>query len=229
LAREPAFIKNFPLEAEDLVSGIQNGFSALEFESAKSSVVKSIKQRDLLNTWLRLYARAQAMPRMDEYQPARMEDEAPDLVYYSIDIAPQPPRLTILSDGTRMSTAYGHTGKGKFLDEYLGPRLAPIVMPIYFFCIQRKLPVYTIAHIDDAYGRLVAYERLLLPFSETGGEVTQIIASLKTISEDGGFEIRNLMRANDILPTPKLRAVIDQDLFHRAPGRIQPGDLLEFN
>ncbi len=201
----------------------------MEFESAKPSVVKSIKQRDLLNTWLRLYARTQAMPRTDEYQPARIEDEAPDLVYYSIDMTSQPPRLTILSDGTRMSTAYGHTGKGKFLDDYLGPRLAPIVMPVYFFSIQRKLPIYTIAHIDDAYGRLVAYERLLLPFSEAGGEVTHIIASLKTISENGGFEIRNLMRGNDVLPMPKLRAVIDQELFHRAPGRIQAGDLLEFN
>ncbi len=201
----------------------------MEFESAKPSVVKSIKQRDLLNTWLRLYARAQSLPRMDEYQPARIEDEAPDLVHYSIDTAPQPPRLTILSDGTRMSTAYGHTGKGKLLDEYLGPRLAPLVMPVYYHCIQRKLPIYTIAHIDDAYGRLVAYERLLIPFSESGGEVTHIIASLKTISEDGGFEIRNLMRGSDALPTPKLRAVIDQDLFHRTPGRIVPGDLLEFN
>ena len=158
-----------------------------------------------------------------------MEDEAPDLVHYSIDTAAQPPRLMILSDGTRMSTAYGHTGKGKLLDEYLGPRLAPLVMPIYHYCIQRKLPIYTIAHIDDAYGRLVAYERLLLPFSEAGGEVTHIIASLKTISEDGGFEIRNLMRGNDALPTPKLRAVIDRELFHRAPGRIEAGDLLEFN
>jgi hypothetical protein len=229
LAREPAFIENFPLEVEDLLSGIQNGFFVLEFESAKPSVVKSIKQRDLLNTWLRLYARAQAMPRMAEYQPARMEDEAPDLVYFTVDNALQPSRLTIVSDGTRMSTAYGHTGKGKQLDEYLGPRLAPIVMPVYHHCIQRKLPVYTIAHIDDSYGRLVAYERLLIPFSETGGEVTHIIASLKTISEDGGFEIRNLMRGNDALPAPKLRAVIDQDLFHRAPGRIQAGDLLEFN
>ena len=201
----------------------------MEFESAKPSVVKSIKQRDLLNTWLRLYARAQIMPRMDEYQPARMEDEAPDLVYYSIDTATQPPCLTIQSDGTRMSTAYGHTGKGKQLDEYLGPRLAPIVMPVYYVCIQRKLPVYTIAHIDDTYGRLVAYERLLLPFSETGVAVTHIVASLKTISEDGGFEIKNLMRGNDSLPTPKLRAVIDQNLFHRAPGRIEAGDLLEFS
>ena len=201
----------------------------MEFESANPSVVKSIKQRDLLNTWLRPYARAQIVPRMDEYHPERMEDEAPDLVYYSIDSTPQPPRLTILSDGTRMSTAYGHTGKGKQLDQYLGPRLAPIVMPVYYVCIQRKLPVYTIAHIDDAYGRLVAYERLLLPFSETGVAVTHIIASLKTISEDGGFEIRNLMRGNASLPMPKLRAVIDQNLFHRAPGRIEAGDLLEFS
>jgi hypothetical protein len=200
----------------------------VEFESARPSVVKSIKQRDLLNTWLRLYARAQSMPRMSGYQPERLEDELPDLVFYTVDTAHAPPRLTIQSDGTRMSSAYGHTGKGKFLDEYLGARLAPIVMPVYYHCIARKLPVYTIANIDDVYGRIVAYERLLLPFSD-GGEVTHIIASLKTISEDGGFEIKNLMRGNDSLPTPKLRSVIDRDLFHRSPGRIEAGDVIEFN
>ena len=221
-------MKYFPLTPKIWRFAIQNGFSPLDFESAKPSVVKSIKQRDLLNTWLRLYARAQTMPRIEEYQPARIEDEAPDLVYYEIDTRVQPPRLTILSNGTRMSTAYGHTGKGKHLDDYLGPRLAPVVMPVYHACIQRRLPVYTIAHIDDAYGRLVAYERLLLPFSDKAGDVTHIIASLKTISEDGGFEIRNLMRGSEALPTPKLRAVIDQDLFHRAPGRIAAGDLIEF-
>ena len=200
----------------------------MEFESAKPSVVKSIKQRDLLNTWLRLYARTQSMPRMAEYQPERIEDELPDLVFYTVDASSNPPRLIIQSDGTRMSNAYGHTGKGKLLDDYLGPRLAPIVMPVYYECIARRLPVYTIATIDDIYGRLVAYERLLLPFSD-GGEVTHILASLKTISEDGGFEIKNLMRGNDSLPTPKLRSVIDRDLFHRAPGRIAAGDVIGFD
>jgi hypothetical protein len=202
--------------------------SALEFESAKPSVVKAIKQRDLLNTWLRLYARKQSMPRIEEYQPDRLEDELTDLVFYTVDTAPEPPRLTIQSDGTRMSNAYGHTGKGRFLDEYVGPRLAPFVMPVYYQCITRALPVYTIANIDDAYGRIVAYERLLLPFSE-GGNVTHVIASLKTISEDGGFEIKNLMRGSDTLPKPKLRAVIDRDLFHRAPSRIAAGDVIEFD
>jgi hypothetical protein len=202
--------------------------AALEFASADPSIVKSIKQRDLLNTWLRLYARTQSMPRIEEYQPARIEDEAPDLVHYTVETALEPPLLTIQSDGTRMSNAYGHSGKGLHLNEDLGPRLAPVVMPIYYQCIKRALPVYTIANIDDIYGRVVAYERLLLPFTD-GGTVTHIIASLKTISEDGGFEIKNLMRGNDTLPTPKLRSVIDRNLFHRAPGRISAGDVIEFN
>jgi hypothetical protein len=199
----------------------------VEFESANPTIVKSIKQRDLLNTWLRLYAREQSMPRIEEYQPERFADELPDLVFYIVDTGHAPPRLLIESDGTRMSSAYGHTGKGRYLDDYLGPRLAPVVMPVYYECLRRTLPVYTISSIDDVEGRIVAYERLLLPFSQRGN-VTHLIASLKTISEDGGFEIRNLMRGNDALPTAQLRSVIDRDLFNRTPGRIPAGDVIEF-
>jgi len=200
----------------------------MDFESANPTVVKSIKQRDLLNTWLRLYARDQKLPALAEYQPERIDDEMPDLVFFSVDATQKPPHIIIDSDGTRMASAYGHTGKGRRLEEYLGARLAPLVMPVYYECIRRRLPAFTIAHIDDIYGRIVAYERLLLPFAERGGAVSHILGSLKTISEDGGFEIRNLMRGNETLPVPKLRTIIDRDLYHRAPGRIPSGDLLEF-
>ena len=100
----------------------------MDFESANPTVIRSIKQRDLLNTWLRLYAPAQRLPRIGEFQPARIEDELPDLVFLTVEKA-KPARLIIDSDGTRMSIAYGHTGKGRYLDEYLGARLAPLVMP----------------------------------------------------------------------------------------------------
>ena len=199
----------------------------MNFESANPTVIKSIRQRDLLNTWLRLFAPAQRLPRIGEFQPSRIEEELPDLVFMTVEKA-EPLQLIIDSDGTRMSIAYGYTGKGRYLDEYLGARLAPLVMPIYQQCVARALPVYTVSHVDDACGRIVAYERLLLPFSENGG-VSQIIASLKTISEDGSFEIRNLMRGSATLPTPKLRTVIDRELFHRTPGRIASADLIEFN
>jgi len=200
---------------------------ALDFASAAPSVVKSIRQRDLLNTWLRLYARGQMVPAIWEYQPARLEEELSDLIYYTVDISAPTPRLIIQSEGTRISRAYGQTGKGVLLDDYIGPRLAPFVMPIYYECVARGLPVYSVADVDDIYGRVVAYERLLLPF-QTDGKVCHVIASLKTFCEDGGFEIKNLMRGNDALPRPKLRTVIDRDLFHRAPGRIAAADVVEF-
>lgn len=200
----------------------------MDFESANPTIVKSIKQRDLLNTWLRLYAREQKLPSIGEYRPERVEDEMPDLVFFTIDATQRPPHIMIDSDGTRMASAYGHTGKGQRLEHYLGPRLAPLVMPVYYESIRRRLPAFTVAHVDDVYGRIVAYERLLLPFSDRDSTVTHIIGSLKTISEDGGFEIKNLMRGNETPPVPKLRTIIDRDLYHRAPGRIPTGDVLEF-
>lgn len=199
----------------------------MDFESANPTIVKSIKQRDFLNTWLRLFVRTQTLPRIAEFQPARIEEELPDLVFLKVENA-KTPRLIIERDGARLMSAFGNSGAGKYLDEYLGSKLAPLITPIYHECLKRALPVYTIANVDDTFGRIVAYERLLLPFSEGSG-VTHVIASLKTICEDGGFEIRNLMRGSDSLPATKRRAVIDRDLFHRAPGRIPTGDLIEFS
>ncbi|WP_284270322.1 hypothetical protein [Bradyrhizobium iriomotense] len=40
---------------------------------------------------------------------------------------------------------------------------------------------------------------------------------MKTISDDGGFEIKNPMRGNNAMSHPKPRAAIDHDLFDRAP------------
>jgi hypothetical protein len=204
-----------------------SGIAAVKFESTKPSIVKSIKQRDLLNAWLRLYAGTQLAPAIDDYHPERLREELADLVYYSVDPVQQPPRLTIQSNGTRISEAYGQTGKGRYLDEYVGVRLAGLVMPVYHQCVTRKLPVYSICELDDIHGRVVAYERLLLPFAQGHG-VSHVIASVKTISLDGGFEIRNLMRGDEV-PRIKFCSVIDQDLFHQMPGRIPARDVIEFN
>jgi hypothetical protein len=115
-----------------------------------------------------------------------------------------------------MAQAYGTTGpgnRGRYLDEYLGADAAAEVLPIYHECIRRARPVYTVSTIDDRHGRRVVYERLLLPFSDDIA-VTDIIASLKTISDDGGFEVANLLRSPDRKPVFALRAVID-----RGPAR----------
>lgn len=202
-----------------------------QFESSAPSVIKSIRQRDFLNTWLRLYARDQRPPRFADFHPERMADEIADLVTYRVDSTAKPPRIIIDSDGSRMANAYGRDGVssiGVNLTDYIGPKLAPMVMPIYYACIARELPVFTISRVVDSHGRPVDYERLLLPFSDGTG-IDRILASLKTISEEGAFEIRNLMRTNDALPVYRLRTVIDRDLFHAKPVRKDSSDTIEFN
>jgi hypothetical protein len=108
--------------------------------------------------------------------------------------------------------------------------MAQLVLPIYHECADRTLPIYSISLVDDVEGRTVAYERLLMPFS-AGSGITHIIASLKTISEDGKFEINNLLRDPGKLPEYKLRAVIDQDLAINLASvgreRSIPGDAPE--
>ncbi|MGY4427936.1 hypothetical protein ACVWWO_000413 [Bradyrhizobium sp. F1.13.1] len=71
-----------------------------------------------------------------------------------------------------MPAAYGKTGKGRRLDEYVGPRLVASVMPVYHLCVARRFPVYTVSDLEDAAGHRVEYERLLLPFG-AASEVTQ--------------------------------------------------------
>ena len=83
--RSRAFIKYFRTEQIFPVIRYWIGLPALEFESATPSIVKSIRQRDLLNSWLRLYAREQSLPRMAEYRPERLEEELPDLVFYTVE------------------------------------------------------------------------------------------------------------------------------------------------
>jgi hypothetical protein len=203
------------------------------FESSTPSIVRSVRQRDLLNTWLRLHARFDGLAPIAEYRPARLEDELKDIVYYVVTRDDAGWRFIIDSNGSRLSQAYGTTGTnnvGRNLRDYVGPRMAQLVLPIYHACAERALPVYSISLVDDVQGRIVAYERLLMPFS-TGGGVTHIIASLKTISEDGKFEINNLLRDPDKLPEYKLRTVIDQELVINQPSvgreRNLPGDAFE--
>ncbi len=202
------------------------------FESSAPSAVKSIKQRDFLNTWLRLYTRDQQLPKFGEFQPERMSEETADLVIYRVENDCNPPRVIIDSDGSRMANAYGKSGTssiGESLADYIGPKLAPLVLPVYYECIARKMPVFTISRVVDSHGRPVDYERLLLPFSDAT-EVDRILASLKTISEEGSFEIRNLMRTNDALPIYRLRGVIDRDLLHARPARKSASDdTIEFS
>jgi hypothetical protein len=192
----------------------------MEFQSAAPSIVKSDKQRELLNAWLQLRDKT-PQPALTDYTPDRLGAEQRDLVHYKVFATANGQRFMINSEGSRLALSYGHVrpgNKGTWLDEYLDPEMLPVVLPVYVECTRRRLPVYTITQIADVRGQTVDYERLALPFF-ADGDVSDIVICAKLISEASRFELNNLFRVREKLPIPTIRAVIDQEL---APSQAQP-------
>jgi hypothetical protein len=50
----------------------------LEFERTSPSVIRSIRQRELLNGWLAPFARNLSLPQLEGYRVERLGDEKPD-------------------------------------------------------------------------------------------------------------------------------------------------------
>ena len=66
------------------------------------------------------------------------------------------------------------------------------MLPSYLACLAHKRPTYSVSTVQDADGKDVSYERLLLPFGK-GDTVEQIVGTYKAISVEGGFKVNNLM------------------------------------
>jgi hypothetical protein len=195
-----------------MIAGASAGISI--FETATPSVVRSIVQRDLLNAWIRLRTEYGGFAPYREYAPARIDEERKDLIDYLVSRESGEWQFVIVSKGSSAARAYGTSAKdnrGTCLKDYLAPDMRPLVLPLYGECADRGLPVYSTSALEDVNGTKVIYERLLLPF-HSDGQVDRILASLKAISEDGKFEINNLLRNHEKLPSYNHRVVIAAEL-----------------
>ena len=194
----------------------------MEFMSANPSVVRSVKQRDLLNAWLRTLGKDRALPTLAEYRPERIADELVDMMGYDVEGEGDSARFLITQEGARLAATYGNEHispdqrTNRYLDDAIGPTRYGWVIPSYRTCLARQRPTYSISMVQDADGKDVSYERLLMPFG-TAGKVEQIVGSFKAISIEGGFKVNNLMGiTSSTTPVSLVRAVIDLDFVSGA-------------
>jgi hypothetical protein len=185
----------------------------MEFAGADPSVVKSIRQRYLLNEWLRAAGKRQPMPLVRDFQLDRVDDEMADMMGYDVVGEGDGARFLITHQGARLATTYGNERidpAERFLDEKVGPERYANVVDLYRACLRHKRPAYSISTVQDADGKEVSYERLLMPFGE-GEAVEQIIGFFKSISIEGGFKISNLMGLRPKAePVILVRAIVDR-------------------
>ena len=207
----------------------------MEFASADPSVVKSIKQRVLLNAWLRALRRPQLFPVIGDFRPEGVADELPDMMRFDVAGEGDSARFVITHEGTRLTATYGngHVDPDKrtnrYLDDAIGPERYAHVVALYRACLKHRRPAYSISTVQDADNKDVSYERLLLPFGR-GDAVEQIIGSYKSISIEGGFKINTLMGLRPkAVPVILVRAIIDRDFVPGQPSRQVSDEVVELD
>jgi hypothetical protein len=205
----------------------------MEFESASPSVVRSVKQRDLLNAWLRAFDKRRPLPRLEDYRPDRITDELADMMGFDVISAGDQPRFLITHEGERLTATYGNEHidpdkrTNRYLDDAIGPQRYARVLPSYLACLAHRRPTYSVTMVQDADGKDVSYERLLLPFGGADA-VEQIVGSYKAISIEGGFKVRDLMGLSS-RPAPEniVNAVIDRKMCVSTSRDAAAHDLIE--
>jgi hypothetical protein len=207
----------------------------LDFRSANPSVIRSVKQRDLLNAWLRAFDRRGALPRLEDYRPERVADELADMMGFDVVGRGDNVRFLITQEGSRLTATYGNEHidpdrrTNRYLDDAIGPQRYARVLPSYLACLAHRRPAYSVTMVRDADGKDVSCERLLLPFARAEA-VEQIVGSYKAISIDGGFKIRDLIGVSS-KPVPEnvINAVIDQNISVTMPRHAAADDLVELD
>ncbi len=107
----------------------------MQFESANPSVVRSIKQRDLLNAWLRALGKPRALPVLSDYQPdPACRRKLPDMMRFDVAGEAANARFLITQEGSRLAATYGNEHidpaqrTNRYLDDAIGPeRYARVV------------------------------------------------------------------------------------------------------
>ncbi|KJC59154.1 hypothetical protein UP10_19965 [Bradyrhizobium sp. LTSPM299] len=204
----------------------------MDFASADPSVIKSITQRVLLNAWLRALRQPNVLPLLSDFHAAGAAEERADMMGFDVVGSGDAARFLITQEGARLTTAYGNEyvdparRTNRFLDDAIGPDRYAHVIPSYRSCLAHKRPSYTVSTVDDADGKDVSYERLLLPFGR-GDTVEQLIGSYKAISIEGRFKLNNLMGVMPkAVPVVVIRAVIDRSFVPARPAAHDSVELI---
>jgi hypothetical protein len=207
----------------------------MQFESANPSVVRSIKQRELLNAWLRARVKERPLPLLDDFRPERIADELPDMMGFDVEGCGDDARFLITQEGATLTKVYGNEHidprkrTNRYLDDAIGPERYERVVTLYRTCLAQKRPAYSISVVQDPDGKDVQYERLLLPFGRAD-RVAQIVGSYKAISIEGHFKIRNLMGIRPkAVPVIIVRAFIDQDIVRSSTHIRASEDIVELS
>jgi len=181
----------------------------MNFAIARPDVVRAINQTWLLKFWMR-HLGAHRVPRWQAVEAENLSAMSANLSFLDVTGNDGNARFQIRFHGATIAQVYGSGDcRGKYLDQIIPAAGHANGLAPYHHAIRGGRPVYTIQDVTDRNGRLVHYERLLLPFAADGETVDRILASFEFICEDGAFDGRGLMTSQSSPPSLRLSAMIE--------------------
>jgi hypothetical protein len=181
----------------------------MHFTVARPDVVRAINQRWLLKFWNRNLG-AHRIPQWQTVEAENMKRMSANLSFLDVTGGDGKARFVIRFHGATIAEVYGAVDcRGRFLDEIIPAANHPTGLAPYHRALEGGHPVYTIHDITDRSGRLIHFERLLLPFAADGENVDRILASFEFICADGAFDGHDLMNSQSAPPALRLSATIE--------------------
>jgi len=204
----------------------------VQLQRSHVSIVRSIRQVSLARDWIRSRGRG-ALPDIASFEVNERAGDGLDLSLFGIAADAASPAFVCLKAGDRVRAIHGAAMVDRPLQECLVPSMAEAVVPVWETCVAVLLPVYSIIPVNDADGRPVTLEQILLPYSRDASAPHFIITSLHAWSTEGRFVTEGLLRIQDGVPQvwsvvldPDVTLVAKDPRAGLAPD-LEPGEDLD--
>jgi hypothetical protein len=184
----------------------------VEFVISPPDIVRSSHQLWLLKSWMQL-RRPGLLPAWDGFLGEEPAGIADNLLLADVVRGAGKARFMIRLGGARIAEYFGVScpsgGQGRFLDEVLPAAYREAALSTFHEAVAAREPVYTVADLRYGAGRIVHFERLLLPLSQTGTAVDCVLASIEAVSPEGALETSGLVTARAAPPAFAFCTIID--------------------
>jgi hypothetical protein len=181
----------------------------MNFAIAQPEVVRAINQRWLLKFWNRNAGDGIAPP-WAALEAENLTRIAENLSFLNVTGEGDVKRFQIRKHGAGIAKVYGAPDcSGQFLDEVIPRERHPTGLFPYYRAYSTCQPVYTICDVKDKNGRIIHFERLILPFGDDGQACGRILTSVEFICEDGAFDNAALVKLRQGAPTLRVCAMIE--------------------
>jgi len=180
----------------------------MEFPVRRPDVVRAVNQRWLLNLW-QSHRGANRVPTWQSVVVEKLSGQSAHLSMIAVSGDGDAARFQVRFNGTVIGQAYGAADqRGKYIDEMMPPVLRTEGLPPFRQAARDGCPIYTIHDLTDRNGRIVHYERLLLPFAGDGRKVDRVLVSSEFVCLDGAFDGHNIMHIQAAPPALQLAVKI---------------------